>query len=148
MSTTDPNPLSREELLIRSITTLLSIVKLQTAEPSEPPNKKDKHHKFQLLLDRIALLFVREPAGEVFSVIVSHAFVEDCDYDKRESDDSGSPKHKGNNTITLYLCTDPHVSEPTSKKLPTNFQHEWLEKILRELVSLFAFPHCHMLTCV
>jgi hypothetical protein len=99
MSTTDPNRLSREELLIRSITTLLSIVKLQTAKPSEPPNKND-----QLLLDRIALLFVRKPAGEIYSVVVvSHAFVENCDYDQRESE-SGSPKHKGNNTITLYLC--------------------------------------------
>jgi hypothetical protein len=37
--------------------------------------------------------------------------------------------------------TDPHVSEPTSKELPPNFQHEWLEKILRGLISLFAFRH-------
>jgi hypothetical protein len=103
MSSDDPNPLSREELLIRSITTLLSIVKLQTAKPSEPPEEPDKHHKFQLLLDRIALLFVREPAGEIYSVAVSHAFVEKCDYDERESE-LGSPKSKGNNTVTLYLC--------------------------------------------
>jgi hypothetical protein len=94
MSAADLNTLSREELLIRSITTLLSIVKLKTAKPSEPPETKDKHYKFQLLLDRIALLFVREPAGEIYSVVVSHAFVENCDYDK----------HKGKVTITLYLC--------------------------------------------
>jgi hypothetical protein len=65
----------------------MSIVKPQTTEASEPsdPNKQDRYHAFQSLLDGIALLFVREPAGEVYSVVVAHASSGHCPYDQRNS---------------------------------------------------------------
>jgi hypothetical protein len=94
-----PNTLSREELLIRSITTLMSIVKLQTTAPSKP-NEQDRHHAFQLFLNRIALLFVREPAGEVYSVIISHA---SSSRYQRHPSELQSSEHKNTRTI-LYLC--------------------------------------------
>jgi hypothetical protein len=48
------------------------------------------------------------------------------------------------------ILTLMFVSEPTSKKLDTNFEHEWLEKILQRLISLFAFLilDCHIDLCV
>jgi hypothetical protein len=100
-----PDMVSREDLLIRSITTLMSIVKPQTTESSEPKVEKDRHHEFQLLLDRIALLFVREPAGEVYSVVLSHASSGHCPYDLRDPSELSSSENKETRTI-LYLCPD------------------------------------------
>jgi hypothetical protein len=81
----------------------MSIVKLQTSEASEPLDPTKQHYKFQSLLDRIALLFVREPIGEVYSVVVAHpssAVV--CPYDQRDPKEFGS---ENNETRTiLYLC--------------------------------------------
>lgn len=103
----DPHVPSQEDLLIRSITTLLHLLQPPV---SAPPAEDESYHAFRQLLDRITLLFVREAAaGEAYAVSISHSL---------------------GHTL-LYLCPNAPRSEPKSPThQPFHFDSQWLENIL------------------